>query len=101
MDGWVFAIGDQRTDVFGKGEVKRHGNNGGSEGVAANHQHSGGDATDERKWIHGKRRKSGSTLARPMTLQRFGSPPTAYCKAKPDWMAEPAAEIVGGDPRFM
>ena len=26
MDGWVFAIGDQRTDVFGKGEVKRHGN---------------------------------------------------------------------------
>ena len=55
MDGWVFAIGDQRTDVFGKGEVKRHGNNGGSEGVAANHQHSGGDATDERKWIHGSK----------------------------------------------
>ena len=75
MDGWVFAIGDQRTDVFGKGEVKRHGNNGGSEGVAANHQHSGGDATDERKWIHGRRRKSGSTLARLMALQWFGSPP--------------------------
>ena len=55
MDGWVFAIGDQRTDVFGKGEVKRHGNNGGSEGVAANHQHSGGDATDERNWIHGSK----------------------------------------------
>ena len=75
MDGWVFAIGDQRTDVFGKGEVQRHGNNGGSEGVAANHQHSGGDATDERNWIHGRRSKSGSTLARPMTLQWFGSPP--------------------------
>ena len=27
--------------------------------------------------------------------------PNAYCKAKPDWMAEPAAEIVGGDPRFL
>ena len=26
MDGWVFAIGDQRTDAFGKGEVERHGN---------------------------------------------------------------------------
>ena len=48
---------------------------GGSEGVAANHQHSGGDATDERNWIHGRRRKSGSMLARPMTLQWFGSPP--------------------------
>ena len=77
MDGWVFAIGDQRTDVFGKGEVKRHGNNGGSEGVAANHQHSGGDAADERKWIHGRGRKSGSTLARPMTLQWVGLPPPA------------------------
>ena len=75
MDGWVFAIGDQRTDAFGTGEVKRHGNNGGSEGVAANHQHSGGDATDERNWIHGRRRKSGSTLARLMALQWFGSPP--------------------------
>ena len=27
--------------------------------------------------------------------------PNDYAKAKPDWMAEPAAEIVGGDPRFM
>ena len=51
----MFAIGDQRTDAFGTGEVKRHGNNGGSEGVAANHQHSGGDATDERNWIHGSK----------------------------------------------
>ena len=25
----------------------------------------------------------------------------AYCKAKPDWMAEPAAEIVGGNPEFL
>jgi len=46
-------------------------------------------------------RRSGSTLARPMTLQWFGSPPNAYCKAKPDWMAEPAAEIVGGNPEFL
>ena len=102
MDGRVFAIGDQRTDVFGKGEVKRHGNNGGSEGVAANHQHNGGDATDDRNsWIHGRRRKSGSTLAWPMTLQWVGSPPNAYCKAKPDWMAEPSAEIVGGNAEFL
>ena len=27
--------------------------------------------------------------------------PNAYCKAKPDWMAEPAAEIVGGNPEFL
>ena len=27
--------------------------------------------------------------------------PGYYCKRKPDWMAEPAAEIVGGDPRFL
>ena len=46
-------------------------------------------------------RRSGSTLARPMTLQWFGSPPNAYCKAKPDWSAEPAAEIVGGNPRVL
>ena len=26
MDGWVFPIGDQRADAFGKGEVERHGN---------------------------------------------------------------------------
>jgi hypothetical protein len=45
--------------------------------------------------------KSGSTLARPMTLQRFGSPPSAYCKAKPDWSAEPAAEIVAGSAEFL
>ena len=44
--------------------------------------------------------KAELTLARPMTLQRFGSPPNAYCKAKPDWSAEPAAEIVGGNPEF-
>ena len=25
----------------------------------------------------------------------------AYCKAKPDWMAEAAAEIVGGNPEFL
>ena len=27
--------------------------------------------------------------------------PNAYCKAKPDWSAEPAAEIVGGNPEFL
>ena len=27
--------------------------------------------------------------------------PNAYCKAKPDWMAEPAAEIVGSNPKFL
>ena len=25
----------------------------------------------------------------------------AYCKAKPDWSAEPAADIVGGHPEFL
>ena len=46
-------------------------------------------------------KRSGSTLARPMTLEWFGSPPNAYCKAKPDWMADPAAEIVGGKPELL
>jgi hypothetical protein len=27
--------------------------------------------------------------------------PSDYCKAKPDWMAETAAEIVGGNPEFL
>ena len=27
--------------------------------------------------------------------------PNAYCKAKPDWSAEPAAEIIGGNPEFL
>ena len=27
--------------------------------------------------------------------------PNAYCKVKPDWMAEPAAEIVAGTPEFL
>ena len=46
-----------------------------SEGEAAIHQRNTGDTTDDRnRRIHG-RRKSGSTLARPMTLQWFGSPP--------------------------
>ena len=36
-----------------------------------------------------------------MTLQWFGSPPNAYCKAKPDWMAGSAAEILGGNPEFV
>ena len=36
-------------------EAIRVFSNGGSEGVAANHQHSGGDATDERNWIHGSK----------------------------------------------
>ena len=27
--------------------------------------------------------------------------PNAYCKAKPDWSAEPAAEVVGGNPEFL
>ena len=27
--------------------------------------------------------------------------PNDYCKAKPDWMAEPAAEILGGNPEFL
>ena len=77
MDGWVFAIGDQRTDVFGKGEVKRHGNNGGSEGVAANHQHSGGDATDERNWIHGSKEiRLNAGAADDAPVVRF----TALCR---------------------
>ena len=27
--------------------------------------------------------------------------PNDYCKAKPDWMAEPAAEILGGNTEFL
>ena len=46
-------------------------------------------------------KRSGSTLARLMTLQWFGSPSNAYCKAKPDWMAEPSAEIIGGNAEFL
>ena len=28
-------------------------------------------------------------------------PPNNYCREKPDWSAEPAAEIVGGNPEFV
>ena len=27
--------------------------------------------------------------------------PSAYCKAKPNWIAKPAAAIVGGNPEFL
>ena len=27
--------------------------------------------------------------------------PNDYCKRKPDWSAEPAADIVGGNPEFL
>ena len=75
--------------------------NGGSEGEALPHQRNTGDATDDRnRRIHGSK-EIGLNAGGPMTLQWFGSPPNAYCKAKPDWMAEPAAEIIGGNPEFL